>query len=136
MWLDSVEISAIIGFLSVVAGISGYSVQNYYIKRGEKETREYQARRRQYEKFVKMIIDGIHIVQTRKGKTSLNFKKQLDEVTNPLYLYASGDVIRALKAYFANSELEQFQKLIFAMRNDINMKQDLTESEIEWFRAT
>jgi hypothetical protein len=60
----------------------------------------------------------------------------MDEVTNTLYLYASGDVIRALKAYLDQSELEEFRKLIFAMRNDLNMKPDLSESEIEWFRAT
>jgi hypothetical protein len=46
MNLDSVEISAIIGFLSVVFGITGYSVQNYYVKKSEKETREYRFRRR------------------------------------------------------------------------------------------
>jgi hypothetical protein len=136
MFLDSLEISAIIGFFSVVVGITGYAVQNHYVKKGEKETREYRLKRRQYERFVKMMAEGFHIVRVKKQPTSLDYKKTFDEVTNTLYLYASGDVIRALKKYRAKGELEEFRNLIFAMRNDINIKPDLTASEIDWFVTT
>ena len=136
MWLDPLEISAIIGFFSVVVGITGYAVQNHYAKKGEKETREYRLKRRQYERFVKLMVEGLHTVRVRKKPTSLVYKKTFDEVTNTLYLYASGDVIRALKKYRANGEIEEFRNLIFAMRNDINMKPDLAASEIHWFETT
>ncbi len=83
-----------------------------------------------------MLAELSHITLTKKAKTSLDFKKQMDEVTNMLYLYASGDVIRALKAFLTNSRLEEFRDLVFSMRKDLNIKPDLTASEIEWFRAT
>jgi len=136
MCLDSIVISAIIGFFSVMVGISGYAFQNYYVKSREREKREYRIRRRRYEELVKMPAEICHITQTRNEKTSLDLKKQMDEVTNRLHLYASGDVIRSLKVFVAKNEDEEFRNLIFALGKDLNMKADLTASEIQWSRAT
>jgi hypothetical protein len=136
MDLDPIVASAIIGFPGVVVGIGGYAFQDYYVKKSERETREYRIRRRRYDDFVKTITEGYHIVQTRNEKISPEFEKRMDEVTNVLYLHASSDVIRALKVLQDNWGPRQFQNLILATRNDLSMKPDLFASGIEWFRAT
>jgi hypothetical protein len=136
MCLDSVVISAIIGFFSVIVGIGGYALQNAWIKNREREKREYVIRRRYYEELVKKITYGIHTVQTKKEQTTPEFKEQLDEATNVLWLYASDDVLKALNAYFSSGETGQFQNLILAMRKDLKIETNLQASEIEWFRAT
>ena len=110
-------------------------MQNWLVKKREIDTKLYILKRQRYEELVKKLSHGFHIVQTRGESTTLDFKKELDEATNILWLYGSDNVLKALNAYFTSSgKTEQFQNLIFAMRKDL-IKTGLTSSEIEWFRA-
>ena len=59
----------------------------------------------------------------------------MDYAANLLYLYASADVLRALNAYIDDAKRENFQKLISAMRNDLNIKDDYETAEVMFFTA-
>jgi ferric iron reductase protein FhuF len=130
----------IVGLISIGAGLVAYAIQNYYVRKNEIERREYRYRRKQYETLVKKAVFAIYTLQTLSEKaTSLDFKLQWDEVTYLMYLYASGNVIRALKSFINKGEgaEEEFKVLISAMRDDLNFKKgDLKVSEIQWFRTT
>jgi len=121
-------------------GFTGYIIQNLYTARREREAREYRIRRKRYEALVRKMAEGIHILLTRgEEKTTFEYKKEFDKSTNPLWLYASDDVLRSLKAYlFSENDkiIENAQNLILAMRKDLKIKTDLKPSEIIWFRAT
>jgi uncharacterized protein YjgD (DUF1641 family) len=144
MSVDPLVTSAIIGFFGVVVGIGGYAFQNWSIKKNERERREFMIKRKKYENLVKLMVQGVHVVLTKKQRTSIEYKEQIDEATNLLWLYASDEVLRALKSYFASdldlissTALEMaYRNLILAMRNDLNIKTNLAVSDIIPFRFT
>lgn len=133
MCLDSIVVSAIIGFLGIIVGIGTYALQNSWIKDREREKREYVVKRERYEEFLRMLAHGIHLVRTKGEKTTLEFKARVEEVTNMLWLYASDEVLRALnEVFFSPSETRSLNKLILAMRKDLEIKTNLGASEIQW----
>lgn len=134
--LDPFVTGAIIGFFGVVVGIGGYALQNSWINKRQREKREHNLKRQRYEEFVRKMAYGIHIVQTKGEKTTLDFKAELDEVTNMLWLYASDEVLRALDTYLSSEGSKNLSDLILAMRKDLKIKTKLNASEIQWFRAT
>ena len=136
MCLDPIVTGAIIGFLGVVVGIGGYALQNSWIKGREREKREHILKRERYEEFIRKMAHAIHIVQTKGEKTTPEFKAQLDEVTNMLWLYASDEVLEALNAYLSSGGTTSLNDLVLAMRKDLKIETNLSASEIEWFRAT
>jgi hypothetical protein len=144
MSLDPLVTSAIIGFFGVVVGIGGYAFQNWSIKKNERERREFMIKRKKYENLMKLMVRGSHVVLTKKQKTTIEYKEQFDEATNLLWLYASDEVLRALKAYFASdlnlissTELEiAYRNLFLAMRNDLKIKTSFSASDIMPFRFT
>ena len=134
--MDSIVTSAIIGLIGVIVGVGGYALQNWLVKKREREARLYILKRRRYEKLVKKITYGIHIVQTKAEHTTPEFKEQLDEAINTLWLYGSDNVLKALNAYISSGgKTKEFRDLILAMRKDL-IETNLSASEIEWFRAT
>jgi len=134
--LDPLVASAIIGFLGVAVGIGGYALQNSWINKRQREGREHNLKRQRYEEFMRKMAYGIHFVQTRGEKTTLDFKAQLDEVANMLWLYASDEVLMALGTYLSSEGSKNLSDLILAMRKDLKIKTKLNASKIQWFRAT
>jgi hypothetical protein len=83
-------------------------------------------------------------VSTRKQSTPIEFKEQVDQATNLLWLYASDEVLKALRLFFA-SDVDQidratlekaYKSLLLAMRNDLKIKTNFGIMEIVPFRAT
>ena len=144
MSVDPLVTSAVIGFFGVVVGIGGYAFQNWSIKKNERERREFMIKRKKYENLVKLMVHGTHVVQTKKQSTPIEFKEQLDQATNLLWLYASDEVLKALRSLFTSdvenidaASLEKaYNSLLLAMRNDLKIRTSLGISEIVSFRAT
>lgn len=128
--------ATIIAFSSIGIGLVAYAVNHYLIKKREIETREYRIRRKQYQRLVEIIVKCMHKVKTKKEKTTFDDKLEMDYAANLLYLYASGDVLRVLKAYIDDGKTENFQRLISAMRNDLNIRRgDFGTAEVIFFNA-
>jgi uncharacterized protein YgfB (UPF0149 family) len=138
---DPIVDSAIIGVIGVVIGIGGYAFQNWQVKKAERERAEFVIKRERYDEWIKTMIHGFHVVQTRKESTSIEFKEELDKANNMLLLYGSDDVVKALHEYYTVDEnngkalTRALQKIILAMRKDL-IDTSLGESYMELLRAT
>ena len=135
MCLDSIVTSAIIGLFGIIVGVCGYALQNWLIKKRERETQLFILKRERYEELVRKITHGIHIVKSKGERTTPDFKEKLDEAINVLWLYGSDNVLKALNAWLSSSDgKSEFRKLILTMRKEL-IETNLSASEIEWFRA-
>lgn len=137
MVLDSVVVSAIIGFLgaviSVGIGIYGYVIQ----KNAERERAEFVAKREKYNEWLTSMTKGLHLVQTKGESTSNEFKEKMDIANNMLLLYGSDDVVRALQEFFANyGDKGALRKIVLAMRKDLLIATSVKETDLQLLRAT
>lgn len=134
MLSEPIVISALIGLVGVIIGVSGYALQNWFVKRRDIDNREYTLKRERYENFLKIFHQGINQVQNGK-KTTPEFRNIMSDATNVLWLYASDEVLTAVHSCLSSSgEKEKFQSLIYAMRKDLT-KTKLKKSMIKWFRG-
>jgi len=113
-----------------------YMLQNWFTKKREIELKLYMLKAKRYEQFFKKLSEGFHTVQTEGKSTTPEFKKELGELINILWLYGSDDMLRALNTFLSSSrDGHELQKLIYFMRKDLFKNTTLKTSDIEWWRA-
>jgi len=139
MVFDPIVDAALIGLVGVIVGIGGYALQNWQIKKAERERNEYVAKREKYEKWIKTISEGwIQRARTRKP-VSDDLALAMNEVNNMLMLYGSDDVVNAVVNLWRTKRTEaekvpmQFQEIILAMRKDL-ISTKLKVADVEFLK--
>jgi hypothetical protein len=136
-----IDPTAIVAIIGLVGTAILYVLQNWFTKNREMELKLYTLKVKHYEQFIKKLSEGFQTVQAEGKSTTPEFKKELDELINILWLYGSDDTLRALNAFLSSSNdeneqaKEKLQKLIYFMRKDLFKKTTLKISDIEWWRA-
>ena len=126
--------AALIGLVGVIVGIGGYALQNWQIKKAERERSEYVTKREKYEIWIKKFANSWY-QQKITGKSTSELDSAINEVSNMLLLYGSDPVVNALVKLFkpSSSESEKanmnrlLNEVILAMRKDListNLKVD------------
>ena len=142
MLFDPVVDAALIGFIGVVVGIGGYALQNWQIKKAERERAEYVIKRERYEKWIKTLVEAWYKRKKTGEPTSFEEVLAVNEANNMLLIYASDDVVNAVVDLWrtdhkkeSGKALEQVQKIILAMRKDL-VKTNLKEADLEFLKIT
>ena len=134
MAIDSLVISALIGLAGIVVGIGGYALQNWFIKKREREAAEFVIKREKYEHLTKVLLEPLYADEEIVSKMATAF----NVVTNQILLYGSDEVVRALSNFWNVAKknpgtplvLDAHKEFVLAMRKDL-VKTNLTASEIE-----
>jgi hypothetical protein len=131
-----VDPTVAVAIIGLVGTAILYILQNWFTKNREMELKLYMLKTKRYEQFLRKLSEGFHTVQTEGKSTTPEFKKELDESINILWLYGSDDMLRALNAFLSSSrDGQELQKLTYFMRKDLFKKTTLKTSDIEWWRA-
>lgn len=140
MVFDPLVESAIIGLIGVVIGIGGYSLQNWQVKKAERERAEYVIKRDKYESWIKCWVEA-RFLSGQKKEVPNELGKAMDEVNGMLLLYGSDDVIKSVRAFWENPDatsnelFAKSQKIILAMRKDIK-DTNLGEEDMKLIRVS
>jgi len=137
--LDPIVDAALIGLVGVFVGIGGYALQNWQVKKADRERAEFVSKRERYEEWIRTVVHAFHIVQTKKEPTPLELKEKLDVANNMLSLYGSDDVVKLLHQLWTpnlegDKTKELIQKTLLAMRKDL-VTTGLDASDVELLRA-
>lgn len=139
---DPLVDSALIGLVGVVVGIGGYAVQNWLIKKRERERSEFVIKREKYEQWLKVLLAPLHTKDEERVLAIKTGAREFREVCNLILLYGSDDVVKALCDFWKVSKrlegttmLNAFRKLVIAMRKDL-VKTSLSDSDIEFLNWT
>ncbi len=113
-----------------MVGVSGYAIQNWFIKKRERDTQLKVLKISLYEKLIYKLVEGLHIVRVEGLLTSLEYKKELNILMNALYLYGSKEAIKAADNLMDNPEQKDVLRLlIITLVNEIRDNK-LEESEV------
>ena len=139
MVFDPLVDSALIGLAGVVVGIGGYAVQNWLIKKKDRERAEFVIKRKKYEQWLKVLLAPLYTKDEERVLALKTGAREFREVCNLILLYGSDEVVRALCDFWKVSKkpegdtiVNAFRKLVIAMRKDLLVKTSLSDSDIEF----
>jgi hypothetical protein len=131
MVFDPIVDASIIGLIGVVVGIGGYALQNWQIKKAERERIEYTAKRDRYEKWINAFVRGFYDREGESKKITQDTHKELGHANNLLLLYGSDAVVKAIRKLWMTSKEDGTDKISLRMQEVIiAMRKDLVETEL------
>ena len=133
---DPIVDAALIGLIGVVVGIGGYAIQNWQIKKSERERNEYVAKRERYEEWMKTFIEGDTYVALKGNEIPYDLRVAMLRANTLLMLYASDEVIRKVLNVWKGKATDRIpmQETIIAMRKDL-VSTDLSVADVYYFKA-